>query len=429
MYLETKHAAAIVEMLEEAQDVGLHWAILTPQPMEMELQPHQIDLFDSKDEAMDRWDKKDGIGYLPGGGDDPVYYREVGELIKEIKAINSLNKQEDMNRNNVENLQGEMKALGFDDKYIKQMEEMVAKNLPSFELKGLVPADKGQMDVTLNFKQSTQSDYYYLNKYDLAWSKTKPLENEQKYMVITPNEPGKKPDNLIRKFDSPVEAIAYFKSQTGKSELAVGKPTDKDFQFKNTLATMAEGKVDYVLKDFQKDYYSPAITNTFYVEKGAGFSVDQGANLLQGRSVYREDLVNRAGEPYKAWSTFLFDKPKDKYGNYETKQFSEGYGYDVKKAVEEYKIKLDADPKKLEQLITDLKNGNRPVVTVEGKEGKDMKLRIEAVPRYGNINFYQVQTGAPEKREDFLKVPKQEQHQAKANSKEKSQAESQGMSI
>jgi hypothetical protein len=231
----------------------------------------------------------------------------------------------------------------------------------------------------------------------------------------------------MKKFDSPVEAIDFFKSQKGKSELAIGKATGNDLPFKTTLATMKEGKVDYVAKDFQKEYYSPAISNHFYVEKGAGFPVNQAANLLQGRSVYREDLVNRAGEQYKAWSTFLFDKPKDKYGNYEVKQFSEGWGYDVKKAIEEYKIKLDADPKKQEQLVADLKNGNRPVVTVEGKDGKDVKLRIEAVPRYGNLNFYQVNNGAPEKREDFLKVPKQEKAQAKSNAKEQAQGQEMGI--
>jgi hypothetical protein len=298
------------------------------------------------------------------------------------------------------------------------------KNLPNFQLKAQLPADRGQIDATLNFRQSGQSDYYYFNRYDLAWSKAKPLENDQKYIVISPGDDNK---NRMKKFDSPVEAIDFFKSQKGKSELAIGKATGNDLPFKTTLATMKEGKVDYVAKDFQKEYYSPAISNHFYVEKGAGFPVNQAANLLQGRSVYREDLVNRAGEQYKAWSTFLFDKPKDKYGNYEVKQFSEGWGYDVKKAIEEYKIKLDADPKKQEQLVAELKNGNRPVVTVEGKDGKDVKLRIEAVPRYGNLNFYQVNNGAPEKREDFLKVPKQEKVQTKSNTKEQAQGQEMGI--
>ncbi|MEZ2338786.1 hypothetical protein AB6735_24260 [Mucilaginibacter sp. RCC_168] len=332
-----------------------------------------------------------------------------------------------MNRNNLDNLRGELKGLGFDEKYIKDMETHMEKNLPDFKLKGQLPSDKGQLDVTLHFRQSGQSDYYYFNRYDLALSKAKPLENEQKYLVISP---GEKDKSIFKKFDSPVEAIDFFKSQTGKSELAVGKPTDKDLQFKTTLATMKDGKVDYVVKDFQQTYYSSAVTNSFYVQKGEGFPVTQAANLLQGRSAYREDLVNRtSGEQYKAWSVFLFDKPKDKYGNFQVKQFSEGYGYDLNKVLGEYKIKLDADPKKQEHLLTDLKNGNRPVVTVEGKDGKDVILRIEAVPRYGNINFYQVHNDAPLKREDFLKVPKLEKDLSKGTGKDKSQTESHEMSV
>jgi hypothetical protein len=329
-----------------------------------------------------------------------------------------------MNRNNAESLRAEMTALKVPPALIAEAERLMEKGIPKIEVKGQLPVEKGQMDISLHLRQSGQSDYYYFNKFNLAFSKAKPLENEQKYLVITPNEPGKKPDNFVQKFDSPVEAIDYFKSQTGKSELAVGIYNDKDLQFKTTLATMKDGKVDYVVKEFQKDYYSPALTNSFYVDKGAGFSVVQGANLLQGRSAYREDLVNRAGEQYKAWSVFLFDKPKDKYGNYQVKQFSEGYGYDLKNVLDEYRVKLDADPKKQEQLFTELKDGNRPVVIAEGKDGKDLKVRIEAVPRYGNLNFYQVNNGAPEKREDFLKAPKLEKDLSKSKGPEKEKAES-----
>lgn len=135
----------------------------------------------------------------------------------------------------------------------------------------------------------------------------------------------------MKKFDSPVEAIEFFKSQKGNSELSIGKTTDKNLQYRNAVATMKDGKVDYVAKDFQKDYYSPELTHSFYVDKGAGYAINQGSKMLQGRSAYREDLVNRAGEQYKAWSQFQFDKPKYKYGNFQVKQFSEGYATMYKK--------------------------------------------------------------------------------------------------
>ncbi|MEB0262081.1 MULTISPECIES: hypothetical protein [unclassified Mucilaginibacter] len=80
----------------------------------------------------------------------------------------------------------------------------------------------------MHFKKSGQSDYYLVS-------------------------PGDKDKTLVRKFDSPTEAVEFFKSQTGKSELAIGKHTGKDLQFRDTVATMADGKVDYVTILFKKN--------------------------------------------------------------------------------------------------------------------------------------------------------------------------------
>ncbi len=354
-----------------------------------------------------------------------IYEPVLPELLRQDQFWVEPNQNTTMNKNNLENLKGEMKALKFDEPFIKQMEEHMEKNLPAFELKGKLPSDKGQMDVTIHFKRSGQSEYYFLNKYDLALSKAKPLENEQKYLVISP---GEKDKNVIRKFDSPVEAIDFFKSLTGKSELAIGKPTEKDLQFRESVATMKAGKVDYVSKEFNQTYYSPALTNSHYVDKGVGFNVKQASNMLQGRSAYRDDLVSRAGTAYKAWNVIAFDKPKDNYGNYKIQQYNENYGFDIKKTLEEYKIKQPDDTKKQAEIITELRDGSRPVVTVEGKDGKDVQMRIEAVPRYGNINFFQL-NGKPEKREELLKEQKQDQSLSKGNSKKKDLAESQEMSL
>lgn len=323
-----------------------------------------------------------------------------------------------MNKNNLENLRGELKALKFDDHFIKEMEEKMELNLPSFEVKGRLPSDKGQLDVNLHFKQSSQSDYYYFNRYDLALSKAKPLEEGLKYFVIS------KDPNSKREIDSPTEAIDYFKSKKGNVELAISK----DLKSKTTLATMKDGKVDFVEKEFAKTYYSPALTNSLYVDKGVGFNVVQSSNMLQGRAVYRDDMVSRAGERYKAWSAIDFKEPKDKYGNYKLRQYNENYGFDLGKELENYKIKELDTPEKLAAVIAGMKDGNRPIVTVEGVDGKDNKMRIEAVPRYGNVNFFEL-SGKPLKREDFQKEQKFDMNigKEKGQSKNKEMAEGLGM--
>ncbi|RZJ91691.1 MAG: hypothetical protein EOO20_04460, partial [Chryseobacterium sp.] len=93
-----------------------------------------------------------------------------------------------MNLNNLENLKSEMKALGFSAALQEKMEESMKSNLPEFILKDQVNGHKGQIDLNLHFKQSGQSENYYLNKYDVALNEGKPLEAGQKYLVISPSE-------------------------------------------------------------------------------------------------------------------------------------------------------------------------------------------------------------------------------------------------
>ena len=304
-----------------------------------------------------------------------------------------------MNKNNLADLKDTLRALKFDEKHITAMEQNMEKNLPEFKLHDQITGDKGQLDVTLNFRQSGKSDYYYFNNYTLAMSKAKPLEKDHQYLVITPDGDGK---TLMRKFDSAIQAMDYFKSQKGTSELAIGKSTKDDLQFRNTVSTMKDGKVDFVAKEFYPTFRNPAITNTFYLKNNTTFNVNQGANLIQGRAVFRDDLVSRAGEKYAAWNTIDFDQAKDFYGNYKIKQYSEGYGFDVKKELESYQIKELGVEKKAEELVAALKNGDRPLVTVIGTDGQDEKLRIVAMPKYSNLNFFEL-NGKPVKREEHKK--------------------------
>lgn len=328
-----------------------------------------------------------------------------------------------MNLNNLENLKEEMKALGFKDKLIAEMEKNMEKNLSEFALHETLPATKGQVDLTLHFKQSGQSDFYYFNKFETTHNQGKALEDGRKYLVISPGEKGKP---VFRTFESPNKAIAYLKEQKGDSELAVGK----DPGHKTTLATMENGKVNYVEKGFSKTYYTPPITQTFYVEKGKGFTAEQAANLIQGRSVYRDDLLNVGGIPYKAWIKLDFDKPKDRFHNFTTNQYHDpSYGFDLKKVLDKFEIKELSDQTKREKLEGTLKNGNRPLITTQ-KDGQEVKLFIEAVPRYSQINMF-AENGKPEKREQFLKAPTLDLKtpSGKGKGKEKEQEESQGVRI
>jgi len=344
----------------------------------------------------------------------------LAELMQEIKKLEYEQKDIDMNRNSLENFRAEAAALKVPQGMITLAEGMMEQGIEKFTVKGQVPADVGIMDISIHMKKSGQSDYYYLNRFDIAQSKAKPLEKDHQYLVVSPNEPGKTPENLFRKFDSAVQAMEYFREQKGVSELATGKATDKDLQYRDTLATMKEGKIDYVKKEFQQTFYSPVLRNSHYIDRGKGFTVEQAANMLQGRAVFREDMVSRAGEQYKAWSVYQFDQPKDRYGNYTMKQFGEGYGFDLKKQLSEYNIKDIDKAETLEKLASDIQNGNKPVVTVLGPDGEEKRLRIEAVPRYTNLNFFEL-NGKLVKREELKKEQGSELDLGQGTGKDKSQ--------
>ena len=323
----------------------------------------------------------------------------IEHLKKVLNSAKNINKEKelihiDMNLNNLEDLKDEMKKLGFDEALITKMEEHMKNDDPAFKLYDEVKANRGQVDITLHFKQSGQSDYYYLNKLEAVHNQGKPLQEGQKYMVITKTEEGK---NIVKKLENVAEAIDFFKIQNGNSELAVGK----DAGNKTMLANMEEGKVNYVSKDFKRDYYSPSIPQTFWLDHGKGFSKEQAANLVQGRAVYRDDLLSREGTPYKAWMQLDTEKERDRQNNLTFRQFTDAYGFDVKALLDDFKIKEMADPKKATALETSLINGNRPLVTVE-KDGQETKMYLETAVRYGKLNFYR-EDGKPEKREQFQK--------------------------
>jgi hypothetical protein len=398
MLLETKYAEMIIRYVESAQDAGRPHLVVEPLPLDMCLQPHQVSSFASIDDAMDYLDAKMGHRDLPGSFQEyPIYYQHAEQFLIALKQANTLTiKHSNMNLNNLENLKSEMKSLGFSKELQEKMEENMKNNLPEFILKDQLAGQKGQIDINLYFKQSGQSENYYLNKYDVALNEGKALEAGQKYLVISPSEtPGK---NNVFKRENVAEAIEVFKKHTGNAELAVGK----DAAHKTKLASMEEGKINYVDKEFGRTFRNPPLPQTIWVERGKGFTASQSVNLIEGRAVYREDMLTQGGLPYKAWMKLDLDGPRDRHMNFNMNQYHDpSYGFNLKEVLDKFNIKELENPKESEKLEAQLKNGDRPVVTVE-KNGEQVKLHIEAMPRYSQLNMFAL-GGKPEKREQFLK--------------------------
>ncbi|MFC4213374.1 hypothetical protein ACFOWA_19435 [Pedobacter lithocola] len=334
-----------------------------------------------------------------------------------------------MNLNNLENLREEMAKLGFKKELIEQMEEKMKANVADFKLYDSVEATRGRVDMTLFFKQSSQSDYYYLNKFEVCHEKGQAIPDGHKIMVLMQMEGADK--GISKDLPNISEGIAFFNSRkgvltehNGVCHLAVGKDANHAVK----LATMENGKVNYLQKEFAQTYRTSPINQTIYVEKGKGFSAEQASNLIQGRAVYRDDMVSQAGQQYKAWIKLDFDVPKDRFGNFMINQYTDpAYGFDLSKVLDKFEIKELADPVKREILEGSIRNGNRPTVTVE-KNGEVVKLQLEAVPRYSQINLY-TKEGRPEKREQFLKAADFKQEYAESRNKAQNKSKGQGQGI
>lgn len=426
MYLETKHAEAIISMLEDAQDAGLSYVVFALNP-DMALQPHQLNFFDTMGAALDHWERCAGLDYS-GAGEQPVYYRHIDQLLEELKHANPLTiKKQEMNLNNLQDLKNEVRDLGFSPKVAEELEPNMRTQTPYFTLKEQLPGDNGlPVDTTLHFRKSNESQFYSFNKFEAVAGKIPPAVENQHYMVLTENkEHPERP--LVKEFPSGHEAVEFFKKQKGTSELAIGESPES----KQLLASKENGTVNYVNNDFKNAYYGAAIKQTFYVSRGAGFTATQAANMVQHRTVHRDNMLNpNSGEAYKAWIGLDFDQAKDNYGNYKLKQMNDpNFGFNLEKTLENFKIKELADPAKKEEIMAAMRNGDRLPVTIIGKDNKEHQVQVEAVPRYKTMDFFN-RDGEKMKREPFLKpIINQDLGKDKSKGKGKDAGEDLGIAV
>ena len=327
-----------------------------------------------------------------------------------------------MNQNNLESLKTELSTLGFSEHLFEKMQTQMKNNVPEFELTDRMNGIKGQVDFQLFFRQSSQSDFYYLNKFEVMLTEGKGLEKDQSYLIIAPSiDEGK---NTVLQYDNAAQAIDIFKKQTGNAELAVGT-SEKD---SIRMAAMEEGKISFVDKDFSRVLRNPPMGQTFWLDKGKGFSASQALNLIEGRAVYRDDMLSKEGTAYKAWMKLDMDGPRDKYMNLNVNQYHDpSYGFNLKEVLERFPFKELADEKLREKLESSLQNGDRASVSIE-KDGKVLSLKIEAVPRYSQLNVFNME-GKSEKREQFLKEQPNQKVMDKSQAKTKAASQEQSVGL
>lgn len=309
-----------------------------------------------------------------------------------------------MDAKNLENLKAEIAKLGFSENLIGRMEAKMAANEPRFILYDELLADKGRVEMALHFNQSRSSEFYYFNKFDLVKETHPPLAPGEKYFVSSQRQ-GE--DAILREYEMPSLAVREFNARMtaskdirGAAQLYAGA----SLQDSRELATMGDGKLINVDREFYKPLKDPAPGQTFYVEKGNGFTLEQALNLLEGRSVHRSDVLDISKKEYSAWVKLDFDGERDRGGNFRTKTFTDGYGFDLAGVLERFDFKELANPEWKQTLLDTLRNGDRAVVNVD-MDGKASKILVEAVPEFKQVNLYSLE-GKSIKREEHLKEEK-----------------------
>ena len=129
-------------------------------------------------------------------------------------------------------------------------------------------------------------------------------------------------------------------------------------------------------------------SQTFYLNKGKGFTAKEAFNLLSDRAV-NKDLTNKAGVTYNAWVKLKPAENNAEKGNKDFQIFNENYGYNLDESLAKFPIKEMETPEAADKLLNSLKKGNLQSVTFSEIDVDEKKF-IEANPQYKNINIYNV---------------------------------------
>ncbi|MFC0779981.1 hypothetical protein [Flavobacterium sp. HJSW_4] len=120
---------------------------------------------------------------------------------------------------------------------------------------------------------------------------------------------------------------------------------------------------------------SSRCTHYFKNEKPESFSAAEAYEMLAGRAVLKSGT----------WKQFNFND-RDLNDNYRMHEFPDAYGYNVSNALRTVPLKND-DYETFESLADSLKKGRREEVVLM-IQGREMKVFLEANPRFKTLNFY-----------------------------------------
>lgn len=136
------------------------------------------------------------------------------------------------------------------------------------------------------------------------------------------------------------------------------------------------------------------LTQTFFVGQKYNYTLQERYNMMDGRSVYREQpkmqpkeenaeiKMKPTGETYYAWRGLNF-KEADKFGNFNPKVVF----WDHEKELQKYPIKNVEEKYDRSRIMRPLEKGNRVNITLI-KDGQETQAQVVANPRMMRLDFY-----------------------------------------
>lgn len=176
--------------------------------------------------------------------------------------------------------------------------------------------------------------------------------------------------------------VRKFGQDEAHSVLAFSKGDQKDMTFFN--------RYEMTLKQPGKE----DLTQTFFVGKEHNYTLQERYNMMDGRSVYREQPVMRpvdengetkmrpTGETYTGWKVLNF-KESDSYGNFLPKTLF----WNHQKDMDKYPIKGVEENYDKQRLVAKLEKGNKVDVTIV-RDGAEIPAKMVANPKMARLDFY-----------------------------------------
>ena len=176
------------------------------------------------------------------------------------------------------------------------------------------------------------------------------------------------------------KVLEHMQEQQLNFSITVSYHISENERLEHSLQFVKDSQGAYQFDGFRSILYtdsSPSrrCTHYFKNEKTEGFSAAEAYEMLAGRAVLKVGT----------WKQFNFND-RDLNDNYRIHEFPESYGYNLSEALRAVPLKND-DYETFESLADSLKKGRREEVLLM-IQGREMKVFLEANPRFKTLNFY-----------------------------------------